>query len=169
MLEIRADRGFDLHLNGSFRRVRRSGEHSRANLFVFCWRVSLMSACLFSHDPPERTATGMLSISSVFPTKRSSPALTFISVFSASIFGRSAKVDASPVLTPETVKFVVECKKKKKKAPAVERHANHQRCVKFERQQRQQPDNTTCNGCACAHFHIEIASIECVSVCHPPL
>lgn len=109
MLEIRADGGFDLHLNGSFRRVRRSGEHRRANLFVFCWRVSLMSACLFSHDPPERTATGMLSISSVFPTKRSTPALTFISVFSASVFGRCTKVAVSPVLTQETVKFLVEC------------------------------------------------------------
>lgn len=115
-LEIRADGPSDLHLNGSFRRVRRSGEHSQANLFVFCWRVSLMSACLFSHDPPERTATGILSISSVFPTKRSTPALTFISVFSASIFGRQTKVEFSPVLTQETVKFVVECKEKQKNA-----------------------------------------------------
>lgn len=128
MLEIRTDRAFDLHLNGSFVRVRSSGEHSWANLFVFCWRVSLMSACLFSHDPPER-ATGMLSISSVFPTKRSTPALTFISVFSASIFGRWAKVQLSPFLTQEIVRFVVECEEK---PPAVEMHANHQRCVKFE-------------------------------------
>lgn len=125
-----------------------------------------MSACLFSHDPPERTATGMLSISSVFPTKRSMPALTFISVFSASIFGRWTKVELSPVLTQETVKFV-ECEGEQKKK-------RQRRCTLTIRDALSLSDNGVSNLTTplvmAAPVHIlEIASIECVSVCHPPL
>lgn len=46
--------------------VRRSGEHRRAHLFVFCWCVPLVFACLFCHDPqrevpPERSASHQYS------------------------------------------------------------------------------------------------------------
>lgn len=79
-LALIPDGGFDLLLDGSSMWVRRCGEHSRANLFVFCW-------CVFTHVSlfvfpwsPERTAAAQHLIS--IPNKAAlTPLLIFSSFF----------------------------------------------------------------------------------------